>query len=112
MHILSSTALFTLASPFSSTTMWLTRLNASAFSDGHPAGKILYEVPFAVPPGLSETPRLPVDWSFGSVGYDAIRKALGGTLRLSAVADVGIRIGAWREDVWYQGGSIGAQVRL
>ena len=55
---------------------------------------------------------MPVDWSIGSVGYDAIRKALGGTLRLSAFADVGIRIGMWREDVWYKGGSIGAAVRL
>ncbi|KAF1975919.1 hypothetical protein BU23DRAFT_456680 [Bimuria novae-zelandiae CBS 107.79] len=112
MHILSSTALFTLASPFSSTIMYITSLNATAFYEGHPSGKILYELPFAVPPGLSETPRLPVDWSFGSVGYEAIRKALGGTLRLSAFAEVGIRIGSWREEVWYKGGSIGAQVRL
>ncbi|KAF2441604.1 hypothetical protein P171DRAFT_465325 [Karstenula rhodostoma CBS 690.94] len=112
MHLITSTALFTLASPFSSTTMYITTLNATAFYDGHPSGKILYELPFAVPPGLSETPRLPVDWSIGSVGYDAIRKALGGTLRLSAFADVGIRIGAWKETVWYKGGSIGASVRL
>ncbi|KAL5389076.1 hypothetical protein PMIN06_009599 [Paraphaeosphaeria minitans] len=112
MHLLTSTALFTLASPFSSTTMYITTLNATAFYDGHPSGKILYELPFAVPPGLSESPRLPVDWSIGSVGYDAIRKALGGTLRLSAFADVGIRIGAWKENVWYKGGSIGASVRL
>jgi hypothetical protein len=112
MHLITSTALFTLASPFSTTTMYITSLNATAFYDGHPSGKILYELPFAVPPGLSETPRLPVDWSIGSVGYDAIRKALGGTLRLSAFAEVGIRIGAWKESVWYKGGSIGASVRL
>ncbi|KAL1612394.1 hypothetical protein SLS60_000620 [Paraconiothyrium brasiliense] len=112
MHLLTSTALFTLASPFASTTMYITTLNATAFYEGHPSGKILYELPFAVPPGLSETPRLPVDWSIGSVGYDAIRKALGGTLKLSAFAEVGIRIGAWREQVWYRGGSIGASVRL
>ncbi|KAF1358264.1 hypothetical protein EJ07DRAFT_124434 [Lizonia empirigonia] len=112
MHILSSTALFTLFSPFKSTTMFLTSLNATAYSDGHEAGKILYDLPFAVPPGLSESPRLPVDWSFGSLGYEAIRKALGGSLKLNAFAIVGVRIGEWQETVWYRGGQIGANVRL
>ncbi|KAF1997568.1 hypothetical protein P154DRAFT_440973 [Amniculicola lignicola CBS 123094] len=112
MHILSSTALFILASPFSTTTLYITNLNATAFYEGNPSGTILYELPFAVPPGLSETPRLPVDWSFGSVGYEAIKKALGGTLRLSAFAHVGIRIGEWKETVWFKGGGIGAHVRL
>lgn len=112
MHIISSTAIFTLASPFNSTTLYITSLNATAFHDGHPSGKIFYNVPFAVPPGLSESPRLPVDWSLGSVGFDAIKKALGGQLKLSTFAHVGIRIGQWREQIWYQGGSIGANVRL
>jgi hypothetical protein len=112
MHIISSTALFTLASPLTTTTLYITSLNATAYHDGHPSGKILYDLPFAVPPGLTETPRLPVDWSLGSIGYDAIRRALGGTLTLTAYAEVGIRIGAWREKVWFQGGSIGASVRL
>ena len=112
MHIISSTAIFTLSSPFSTTTLYITNLNATSFYEGHPAGKILYDLPFAIPPGLSETPRLPVDWSMGSVGYGAIKKALGGTLKLSAFADVGIRIGYWREQIWFKGGSIGANVRL
>lgn len=112
MHLISSTAQFTLSSPFSTTTLYITNLNATAYHDGQPSGKILYELPFAVPPGLSDTPRLPVDWSLGSVGYDAIKKALGGTLKLSAFADVGIRIGAWKEQIWFQGGAIGAHVRL
>ncbi|KAL6158489.1 hypothetical protein ACJBU6_02601 [Exserohilum turcicum] len=112
MHLLSSTAVFTLASPFRSTTLYITDMNATAYHDGHPAGKILYDLPFAVPPGLSESPHLPVDWSFGSLGYDAIKKALGGQLKLSAFAYVGVRIGEWRENVWFKGGKIGASVRL
>ncbi|KAF2709322.1 hypothetical protein K504DRAFT_378786 [Pleomassaria siparia CBS 279.74] len=112
MHLISSTAIFTLASPFSTTTLYITHLNATAYHDSQPSGKILYDLPIAVPPGLSDTPRLPVDWSLGSVGYDAIKKALGGTLKLSAFADVGIRIGQWRQDIWFQGGAIGAHVRL
>jgi hypothetical protein len=112
MHLFTSTAVFTLSSPFTSTTMFITDLNATAYHDGHQSGRILYDLPFAVPPGLSESPRLPVDWSLGSVGYEAIRRALGGELKMSAFALVGVRIGAWRERIWYQGGQIGAHVRL
>lgn len=112
MHLITSTALFTLLSPLSMTTLYITSLNATAFYDGQPSGKILYDLPFAVPPGLSESPRLPVAWSLGSVGYGAIRKALGGTLKLSAFAAVGVRIGEWQEDIWVQGGQIGTHVRL
>lgn len=112
MHLISSTAVFTLKSPFKTTTMFITNMNATAYYEGHPAGKILYELPFAVPPGLSESPRLPVDWSFGGLGYEAIRKALGGELKLSAFADTGVRIGRWREQLWFKGRSIGAQIRL
>ncbi|KAF2491039.1 hypothetical protein BU16DRAFT_530611 [Lophium mytilinum] len=112
MHLISSTAIFTLASPLSTTTLYITHLNATSFYEGDPAGKILYELPFAVPPGLSESPRLPVDWSIGGVGYDAIRKALGGQLKLSAFAEVGVRVGLWNQRIWYQGKAIGANVRL
>jgi hypothetical protein len=112
MHVISSTALFTLASPFSTTTLYITDLNATALYEGKPSGKIIYDLPFAVPPGLSVTPRLPVDWSIGSVGYDAIKKALGGTLKLGTFAHVGIRIGEFRENIWFKGRSIGANIRL
>ncbi|KAF2269282.1 hypothetical protein CC78DRAFT_509473 [Lojkania enalia] len=111
MHLFTSTAIFTLSSPFSTTTIYLTHLNATAYYEGDPAGKIIYDLPIKVPPGLTETPRLPVDWSLGSVGFGAIRKALGGTLKLSAYAEVGVRIGQWREEIWYRGGKIGAHIR-
>lgn len=112
MHLISSTATFTLNSPFTHTTMFITHMNATAYYEGHPAGEILYDLPFAVPPGLSESPRIPVDWSFGGIGYEAIRKALGGQLKLSAFAHVGFRIGEWNERIWFKGGKIGANVRL
>lgn len=74
-------------------------------------------MPFDVPPvdedgnGVT-SPRLPVEWSLGSVGYDAVKRALGGSLRLGAVADVGVGVGEWRERVWFVGGGIGARVRI
>lgn len=112
VHIISSTAIFTLASPFTATTMFITNLNATAFYEGHNAGTIVYDLPFAVPPGLSDSPRLPVDWDIGSIGFGAVKKALGGTLKLNAFAHVGIKIGQWRENIWFKGGKIGAKVRI
>jgi len=75
-------------------------------------GKILYDLPFKVPPGSSQTPKLPVDWSLDSVGYGKLREAIGGELKLDAQGTVGIRLEKWREEVWYIGRGLGAKVTL
>lgn len=112
-HLLSSTATFTLVSPLKHNTVYLEHINATAFYHTEPVGRIIHEYPIAAPPGISTTPRLPVDWSIGDGDtYDKIKKALGGGLKLDAKAVVGVRIGAWRETVWYEGKGIGASVRL
>ncbi|KAI8257981.1 hypothetical protein K4K58_003577 [Colletotrichum sp. SAR11_239] len=112
-HVLSSTATFTLVSPLTYNTIYVDWVNATAYyNHTEKVGHILYNLPFAAPPGTSETPRLPVDWSMGSVGYDAVRKAIGGALKLDASANVSVRIGNWRETVWYEGQGIGASIRL
>lgn len=112
MHILTSTATLTLLSPLRHTTLHIETINATAFYDGESVGQILYDIPFAVPPGPSTTPRLPVDWSLGSVGFDAVKKALGGSLKVEAYAEAGLRVGEYRVDVWYEGHGIGAHVRV
>lgn len=112
-HLFSSTAVFTLLSPFQASTMFIEAVNATAFyNHTEPVGSIVYDLPFKVPPGTSQTPRLPVDWDPESVGYDRLRKALNGGLKLSAKADVKVRLGEWREVVWYEGEGIGAKVKL
>lgn len=129
MHLLSSSATFLLLSPLQHSTLIITDLNATAFYNedpaghphdiGEPVGDIIYTLPLAIPP-VSETPgeegfltpKLPVDWSLGSVGYGAVKRALGGTLKLSAKADVGVQLGRWRERVWYQGGGLGVRIRI
>lgn len=60
---------------------------------------------------MSTSPRLPVDWDLGSVGYEAVREAVGGRLKLDAKADVGVRVGKWGERVWFVGQGVGAGVR-
>ena len=113
MHLISSTATFTLRSPLPSTTLYITALSATAFyNHTEPVGTIDYAYMFAVPPGRSTTPRLPVDWSPIGAGRDAVRDALGGSLKLDAVADVGVKVGDWNTKIHFVGGGIGASIRL
>lgn len=46
------------------------------------------------------------------MGYEAIKRALGGTLKLSTKATVGCRIGQFEETIWFEGHGIGAKVRI
>jgi hypothetical protein len=112
MHLLSSTSNFHLRSPLNSTSLFINWINATASHHNNTVGHILYDLPFEVPPGRSVTPKLPVDWSIGSVGYDAVKKAVGGTLKLDAYADVRVQLGAWMGQVWVLGHGVGAKVRL
>lgn len=112
-HLWSSTASFTLVNPLKHHTLYLDYVNATAFyNHTEPIGTIEYDLPFAAPPGDSNTPRLPVDWSFDSVGYQKLTEALGGKMKLDAKAVVGVRLGKWSERLWYVGQGIGASVRL
>jgi hypothetical protein len=112
-HIFSSTATFALLSPLKYSTLYIESVNATAFYNyTDQIGKILYHLPFQVPPGVSITPKLPVYWSIGSVGYGKLREAIGGELKLEAEGEMGVRLGNWRENVWYTGRSIGAHIRL
>ena len=113
MHLFTSTATFTLLSPLHYSTIFVTHINATAYyNHTDPVGEIVYELPFVVPPGATTSPRLPVDWSLDSVGYQAVKQALGGTLKLDAKATVGIRLGEWEERVWFTGGGIGARIQI
>ncbi|PYH95181.1 hypothetical protein BO71DRAFT_212456 [Aspergillus ellipticus CBS 707.79] len=113
MHLWSSTAEFTLSSPFPNTTIGITSVNAQAYyEESEEVGTIDYRIPFSVPPGISVTPRLPVDLNLGGIGYDALKKALGGTLDLDAVAKVGVQIQHYRDTVSYHGKGITARVKL
>lgn len=113
LHLFSSTAEFTLFSPLPNTSMFITCINATAFYDKtERVGKIVSNLPFEVPPGISRTPRLPVDLELSGVGYEAVKKALGGSLKMDAVATVGVQIQQYTDVVVYRGEGIGAKVRI
>lgn len=73
---------------------------------------MLYQFPFEIPPGVSTSPRLPVEWDLGSVGYAAVREAVGGRLKLDARADVGLRVGRWEQRIWFVGRGVGASIQI
>ncbi|CAK7203223.1 hypothetical protein SEUCBS139899_005954 [Sporothrix eucalyptigena] len=93
-------------------TLYIDYINATAYyNHTEVVGTIVSETIFGAPPGLSETPKLPVEWSPDSVGFDKLRQALGGVLKLDAKAEVGVKLGLWRQKIWYAGKGIGAHVR-
>ncbi|EAS33059.3 uncharacterized protein CIMG_04083 [Coccidioides immitis RS] len=113
MHLWTSTAEFTLLSPLTETTLFITSVHATAlYNSTSPVGRIQYNSPFPVPPGVSITPRLPVELDFGGAGYEALKKALGGSLEIDAVADIGVKLGEYMDTISYWGKGIGAKVRL
>jgi hypothetical protein len=107
MHIFSSTASFLLSSPFA---LSITSIEASALHNGTEIGSINYEYPFDLAKGITESPRLPVEWALDGLG--TVREALGGSLKLDAMANVSVKIGSWAERVWYEGHGIGAKIKL
>ncbi|KAL5088330.1 hypothetical protein Trisim1_006779 [Trichoderma cf. simile WF8] len=112
-HIFSSTASFSLASPLKQNVIHIEKINATAYyNHTEPVGHILYDEPFDAPPGVTETPRLPVTWSADSIGYDKLIDAMDGSLKLDAKAEATLRIGNWIETVHYEGRGIGARVRI
>ncbi|KAJ5907775.1 hypothetical protein N7495_000457 [Penicillium taxi] len=113
VYLWSSTAQFRLLSPLTENSIMITSIAATAFYEkDEPIGRINYQKPFEVPPGLSQTPRIPIDMVLGGVGYDALRKALGQSLKMDAVAKVGVRIGRYEDVIHYRGKGIGAKVKL
>jgi hypothetical protein len=102
-----------MVSPLQYSTIYIDNINATAFyNHTQPVGHINYDLPFKVPPGTSQTPKLPVDWSLDSIGYEKLQRALGGELKLDASGTVVVRLGQWIQEVWYIGSGIGASVRL
>ncbi|KAL6234197.1 hypothetical protein BDW75DRAFT_212950 [Aspergillus navahoensis] len=113
LHLWSSTAEFTLFSPLNHTILEVTSIDAQAFYEhDHEVGAINYSIFFSIPPGLSHSPRLPVELDLSGIGYDAVKRAVGGTLDLDTVAKVGVRIEKYIDTVHYRGKVIKANIKL
>ena len=112
-HLLTSTATFTILSPLKANNIWITDLNATAlYNHTEPVGGITYDLPWKIPPGISESPALSVDWDISGVGYSALKDAVGGRLKLDASATAKIRVDHWEQSLWLKGRGIGTHIRL
>ncbi|KAF3936429.1 hypothetical protein ABW19_dt0204158 [Dactylella cylindrospora] len=112
LHVLSSTGTFVLNNPFKMDTIFMSDITGVASHNGTILGTLNYTYQFAVPPGLSETPKLPVEWSLNGVGYDIVKKAVGGILKIDAEASCNIKLDQWEERLSFEGNGIGAHVKL
>jgi hypothetical protein len=116
MHVLSSTADFLIRNPLPYDSIIINTLDGVAIYNGSTIGTINYERKFLIGPGergSTLTPKFPVDWNFGGVGYGAMRKAIGGQLKIYAQAQCNLSIGNLRMEVLYNGSDpVGAHVRF
>jgi hypothetical protein len=114
IHVLSRTAQFELFNPISNIEIIINSLVANATYNDEIIGAIVEPLfDFTVHPGkegYTMTDKIPVE--VGSVGYDVIRRALGGELVVDAIADVVASIGDWKGRIRYYGKGLGAKVRL
>ena len=83
LHLLTSTATFTLRSPLRHSTLTLSNIDAHALYHDHPVGHVDYAPTFSVPPTPegedgTQSPRLPVEWESGGLGFGAVKRAMGG----------------------------------
>jgi len=114
IHILSRTAQFELFNPLDNIEIILNSLLANATYEGELVGSInepMLNFPvLAGREGYTTTDKISVE--VGSVGYNIIRRALGGQLVVDALADVVATIGNWRGRIRYDGHGVGANVKL
>lgn len=109
MHVFSSTADFLIRNPFPHDAINIIALNGTASYNGSTLGVLSYEskgVGFRIKPGLdglTTSPRIPVEWSLDSIGFEEMKKALGGDLKFTAAAHCTLKLGKYQMRVLYNG---------
>lgn len=111
MHIMTLEVELEVYNPLANENVVLTVFKARASHDGHVLGYLEHPAVFTVPPGTSTTPRVPVRYAQG-IGGDTLRKALNGRLQVHCEAVANVTVGVFLMQVMYEGGGVGADVRL
>ncbi|KAG0032396.1 hypothetical protein BGZ81_011006 [Podila clonocystis] len=109
MYLLSSSLILELKNPLD-TVITVLYINGTASYRDEPLGHILvdFEKDFAAPKpilipandhqnetsGYVKTPRLPVMFDLSSVGYEALKKALGGSLEVDVLCHIKAKVGS------------------
>ncbi|KAF9345999.1 hypothetical protein BGX26_002531 [Mortierella sp. AD094] len=109
MYLLSHTLVLELRNPLD-TLITILYINGTASYKKEPLGHILIDFehdiaspkPILIPAndhqnetsGYAKTPRLPVTFDLSSVGYEALKKALGGTLEIDVLCHIKAKVGS------------------
>ena len=89
-------------------------LQGEARYNGTKLGTVCYDNPWEVQGGggVSVSPKVPVEWVLGGAAWRALKRAVGGELKVEAVGRVRVGIGMWGGKVGFVGGGLGVGVRL
>lgn len=130
MNILSSTVVMSLRNPFPGIDMAISKINASATYEIYEIGRLIadfedtgegWKGPLLLPPPVCdkngkcqgvivESEKIPVMTK--KLGYEAIKKALGGSIEVSVESKVGVTIDQFvLKDLQYRQSNITAKVR-
>lgn len=116
MHIVTSTAELFLNNPFPHDFITIINIDGKAFFNGSTLGTMHNKFSFKIFPGRSGgtmSPRLPVMWKAGSLGYEVMKKAVGGGLKVHAEADCKVRVGEMEMAIYYNASEpIDSRIRL
>ncbi|KAG0227544.1 hypothetical protein BGW42_002903 [Actinomortierella wolfii] len=127
MYLLPASIVLELRNPLD-TMIWVLYLNGTAFYKGEPLGHVRVDFehdittpkPIEIPAndhrgepdsGYVKTPRLPVTYELSSVGYEALKRALGGTLEVDVLCHIKARVGNMILWIDYRRESVPTQVR-
>jgi hypothetical protein len=126
MYLLSSSLVLELKNPLD-TEITVLYVNGTASYKEEPLGHILVDFehdlttpkPILIPAndhrdensGYVKTPRLPVSFDLSSVGYEALKKALGGSLEVDVMCHIKARVGSMEMWVDFVKDGVQAEVR-
>lgn len=112
LHILLSEIELKVYNPIENEPIDITIIEGKASHDGVTLGYVSGETHVTIPPGVSDTPGIPVTVARTGMGADILRKALNGELDVTTQALVKIGVGEFELTVLYEGAGMNTNIRL
>lgn len=111
IHIWTSEIEITVFNPLFNTEIAVQIVSCRAVYEGELLALVEGSDLILIPPGVYQTPRIPIQISKG-LGADILRKAINGELQVEVVANLEARIGSFSSDLIYNGRGLTATIKL
>lgn len=111
IHVLTSEVELTIFNPISNSHLDIELYQAEAKSGEIVLGHLLKRERLKVPPGVHQTPRIPIKINKG-MGLDALKRALNGDMEIDIFAILNANIGGFKADLVYSGSGLTSQIKL